>query len=76
MLNVDEYPDNADWLRGAQAFPFGNAGALVDFLRLSKMTPERFRALPVYTSNVDKIPWLRDFDFSSAAEDVGGDGGG
>lgn len=63
LFNIDEDPENADWLRTLRwpwpeikdvetlrAFIVGEFGSTV----------EQFKTLPVYTENLEREPWLKE----------------
>ena len=60
LLRPDRGLANADWTKQSWDLPFTNAEALRAFLHERGTTVQAFKKLPVYTQNLDKLPWLRD----------------
>lgn len=61
VLNIDADVSNADWVKqGVWNLPVSNAAELYVFLAERAVTVAHFKTLPVYKSNVGRMPWLDD----------------
>jgi 23S rRNA maturation-related 3'-5' exoribonuclease YhaM len=56
--NIDSEPHNADWTKQSWDLNASNAQELDDWLESSGRSPAEFMKHPVFTMNVDKMPWL------------------
>ena len=57
-LDLDAAQENADWSKQSWDLPVDSPEELYYFLAERGMSIRQFTQLPVYTENVDKIPWL------------------
>lgn len=60
MLQIDRDVHNADWTKQTWDLPFDNVEDLREWLTSQEMSVEKFKALPVYYLNVEKLTWLKD----------------
>jgi hypothetical protein len=59
-LKIDADVANADWLKRSWDLNIDNVKDLRAFIERNGLTIEKFKKLPVYTANVDALPWLKD----------------
>jgi hypothetical protein len=59
-INLDANLENADWTKGTWDLPFQDVESLRTYLAAVGDTVEKFKKRPIYTRNVDKMPWLKD----------------
>jgi hypothetical protein len=61
MIDLDENPDNADWLKGLRRWPLPDTlEGLRSYLKESGWPVEGFKATPLFRGWVERKPWLRD----------------
>ena len=58
MPNIDAAIHNADWTKQSWDIDASSVVELEAWLQARGITPEHFKSLPVFKSNVDKLPWL------------------
>lgn len=58
-VDIDADLVNSDWTKQSWDLGVDNLDDLVALLARLGITPEHFMTLPVYTLNVEKLPWLK-----------------
>lgn len=62
VIDVDENPDNANWLRGMWPWPdVGNAKQLNAKLKALGITKTDFKRSTIYRVNREKLDWLKGY---------------
>ena len=59
VFSPDATLHNADWTRQTWDLPVHNVEDLRKYLLQNKIDVSLFKQTPVYTLNVEKLPWLK-----------------
>jgi hypothetical protein len=59
VFNIDEDPDNANWLRTWAHMP-GTLEGLRAWLKQRQISPQAFKQSARYQANVGRFPWLKE----------------